>query len=392
MAILTKEQLDKIREIIQRHVNWFIWKLFGSKYADSDPSKVDVPEYVKDQLPSSLTKISFILGREEATMKETEWKAYTWDNLAQAAAKKLTPVEMLQVKAAELSAYSKYRSLGEDIINGLYNQLAVATNQSISEGQVRGIIKDKIKFGVETNRKYSDVANDLVASLKENKRNWARVASTEMHQSRQIGIAHAIVNKIDVYKDGEGEDSFVTIILAPDACGDCKRLYVDRKTGHPRIFKLSELLGNAGTNYQRPWRINARAVVPPLHPNCFCRLRYVPAGWGWNKEGRFTLIDPKSAFPEVLKSESLSKGIDETAHSLLHASNATLPTMEYVNQISDPKELEHLERRLKKLEQLYVQDEKIHERVEELLHRVRGRHFQMYMEGQVVSPEESGNE
>ena len=117
MAILTKEQLDKIREIIQRHVSWFIWRLFGDKFAESDPSQVAVPKYIQDQLPTSLTKLSFVLGREEALMKESEWKSYSWNSLEQAAAKKLTPVEELQVQAADLSAYSKYRQLGEDIAN-----------------------------------------------------------------------------------------------------------------------------------------------------------------------------------------------------------------------------------------------------------------------------------
>jgi len=385
MAILTKEQLDKIREIVQRHVSWFIWRLFGDEFASSDPSKVTASKHIQDQLPVSLTKLSFVLGREEALMKESEWGSYTWDNLAEAAAKQLTPVEKLQVQAAALSAYSKYRRLGEDISNGLFSRLADETNQAVSEGQVRGIIQDKIEFGTETTRKYSDVANDLSGALKENKRNWTRVASTEMHQARQQGVASAIINKVDIYEHGEGPDSLVTVVPAPDACIDCNRLYLSR-SGNPKIFRLSELMGNAGSNYQRPWREHARPVVPPLHPHCFCRLRYVPPGWGWNKEGRFTLTDPKAAFPEVAKSEPLSKGIDQNAHSLLHASNATLPTREYLMQIEDPKELEHIERRLKKLEQLYVHDEKIHTRISDLLHYARGLHFHMHMTGQVTPP------
>jgi hypothetical protein len=389
MAILTKEQLDKIREIIQRHVSWFIWRLFGDKFAESDPSQVAVPKYIQDQLPTSLTKLSFVLGREEALMKESEWKSYSWDSLEQAAAKKLTPVEELQVQAADLAAYSKYRQLGEDIANGIFEKLAQQTNQAVSEGQVRGIIQDKIKFGTETTRRYSDVANDLRDALQENKRNWERVASTEMHQARQQGVVHAIVNKLDFYEDSAGADSLVAVVPAPDACSDCDRLYLSQ-SGTPKIFKLSELLANAGTNYQRPWRDNAMPVVPPLHPHCFCRLRYVPPGWGWNKDGRFTLIDPKSAFPKVEKSEPLTKGIDQNAHSLLHASNATFPTREYLAQVEDPKELEHIERRLKKLEQLYINDPDLHKRVSDLLHYVRGRHFHMHMMGQ-VSPEEGSN-
>lgn len=380
MAILSKTQLDKIQEIVQRHVSWFVWRLFGEKYSPSDPSKVNVPDHLSTQLPASLTKLAFVLGREEAIMKEAEWGAYEWDALISAAEKKLTAVEQVQVDTAELSAYSKYRQLGEEISNGVFNRLAVETSRVVSEGQVRGIIKDQVQLGVETNRRYKDVAKDLAGALKENQKNWTRVASTEMHQSRQMGIAHAIINKIDFYKDSDGPDSLVAIVPAPDACKDCVRLYVEK--GKPKVFKLSELLDNAGSNYQRPWRENARPVVPPLHPHCFCRLRYVPPGWGWNDEGRFTLTDPKAAYPEVVKGEPLSKGIDQNAHSLLHASNATLPTEDYVHQIQDPVELEHLERRLSKLRKIYIKDEKVFKRIDHLLNLVRGKHFHQHMMSQ----------
>lgn len=297
MAIPTKEQLKKLREIIQRHVNWFIWRLFGDRYVSSGPSEVSVSSGLSDQLPTSLTELSVVLGGQEAVLKESEWSSYTWDSLKQAAEKQLTPVEKLQVEASELSVFSQYRRLGEDIVNGLYSKLADETNQAVSESQVRGTIRDEIKTGVETNKKYSDVARDLMGALKENKRNWERVASTEMHQARQLGIANAIVEKVDIYSDSDGVDSDVAVVPAPDACRDCVRLYTE--AGKPKIFKLAELLSNAGSNYVRPWRENARPVVPPLHPHCYCRLRYVPPGWGWNDKGRFTLLDPEAAFPEV---------------------------------------------------------------------------------------------
>jgi hypothetical protein len=300
MAIITKEKLDKLADIIRRHVGWFLWRLFGEDFSSVDSSKVGVPGAAADKLPVSITHLSFILGEQEALLKESEWETYGWGDLDEAARKPLTELEQLQVKAAELSAYSAFRRLGEDIVNGLYDELAQTTGAVISESQVRGVIKDKIKVGVETNRAYFDVAKDLVGDLKEKKRNWYRVASTEMHKARQLGVANAIIGKKDIYRDSEGINSLVTIVPAPDACDDCKRLYLEAG-GNPRIFKITELLSNAGSNYQRPWRKNAKPVVPPLHPHCFCRIRYAPPGWGWNKEGRFTLLDPQVAFGKKAK-------------------------------------------------------------------------------------------
>jgi len=301
MAILTKEKLDKVAEIIRRHVEWLLWRLLGSSFSSVDSSKVDIPSAAADQLPVSMIQLSFILGEQEAILKESEWTDYGWIDLEAAAKKPRTELEQLQIKAAELSAYSSYRRLGDDIVNGLYDKLAQTTGAVVSESQVRGTIKDKIRFGVDTNRAYFDVAKDLVGDLKEKQRNWYRVASTEMHKARQLGVANAIIGKKDIYKDSEGIDSLVTIVPAPDACGDCNKLYLDSK-GNPKIFKLSELLGNTGSNYHRPWRKNAKPVVPPLHPHCYCRIRYAPPGWGWNQEGRFTLLDPQVAFGKKAKS------------------------------------------------------------------------------------------
>jgi len=300
MAIITKEQLEKVAEIIRRHVGWFMWRLFGESFSSVDSSKVKVPSAASDKLPVSIIHLAFMLGEQEALLKESEWKTYGWGDLEEAAKRPLTELEGLQVKAAELSAYSSFRRLGEDIVNGLYDDLAQTTGAVISEGQVRGILKDKIKFGVETNRAYFDVAKDLVGDLKEKHRNWYRVASTEMHKARQLGVAQAIIEKKDIYRDSEGINSTVTIVPAPTACEDCKRLYMG-PDGNPKIFRLAELLNNAGSNYQRPWRKNAKPVVPPLHPHCFCRIRYAPPGWGWNKEGRFTLLDPEVAFGKKAK-------------------------------------------------------------------------------------------
>jgi hypothetical protein len=300
MAIITKEKLDQLAGIIRRHVDWFLWRLLGRSVVDVDPTKVHVPESVSSPLPTSIVELSFILGEKEALLTKKEYSTTNWVDLEAAARRPMTELEQLQIRAAELSAYSAYRKLGDDIVNGLYDELSRATDKVISESQVRDIIKDKVKFGVETNRAYFDVAKDLVGTLKEEKRNWSRVASNEMHRAKQLGVLNAIITKKDIYRDSDGEDSSVTVVPAAGACEDCLRLYIG-KDGHPKIFKISELLRNAGTNYQRPWRKNVKPVVPPVHPHCFCRIRFVPRGWGWNKEGRFTLLDPVAAFGKKAK-------------------------------------------------------------------------------------------
>ena len=371
MVFLDKDQLERINAIIKRYTDWYKRRILGPTYTEK-PSNIKIDETKLTPMDRSVIELSFELGINEAVLKESEWKDYSWDAL-QESKKPLTPIQKLQIEASELSMNSKFRRLGEDITSGLYDKLAQATSKVVSEAQVKGIIHDKIKVGVEANRAYYDVAHDLVGDLKEQQRNWARVASTEMHAARQNGIASAIATGTDFYEDADGVESDVAVTLAPDACKDCNRIYIDEATGHPKIFKLVELLKNTGTNYQRPWRENAKPVIPPLHPSCHCRIRYVPPGWGWNEKGRFTLVDPDKAFPE----KEVKKAIDTEPHSLLHASHAVLPEESYIQGLKGPhglEELGHLIPRLRKLYYLYIR-EPFGKKIKDLLDTAQAKHF-----------------
>lgn len=426
---IPKSKIDRIRRAVRQHVDWFIGRVFGNQFTD-DQAHVEAPDSVQG-LPTTLTQMSFVLGKEEAQLREDEWKGYSWDSMAHAS-EQVTPEEQAQIDAASFSAYTKFRKLGDDIANGVFDRLVVANNEAVSEAQIRGIIADKIETGVLLSRSHSSVAQELIRTLEDNSRDWYRVAATELHHARQSGVAHAISNKLGIYSNSEGPESKVAVVPAPDACKDCVRLYLEN--GKPRVFQLSELLQNAGTNYIRPWRENALPVVPPLHPNCYCRLRYVPPGWGWDDKKKFTLVDPEKAFPMTKAKDSLPGGLGDhrpesdfdpealkegvkvemehtddpklaseiardhltedkdyyvklrtiegnhdvskaqggaNPHSLLQASNASLPTEDYIRQVDDPAELQVLRRRLGKLEQMYIHDPDIHERLKHLLHATK---------------------
>lgn len=299
MAILTRQQVERLAEIIEQHTTWFIWSTFGSKYVSkADVDRLKNAGILPMDVQVSTFKNAYILGKLEALLKRAEFKSLSWADLQKEAVGRLTPYDHLQIEAAEFTAYTMFRGLADDIRAGLYRRLAMATNRAVSEAQVRGTIKDVVKTGVELSQSYQKVAAELVEALKEPNRNWTRVAATEIHSAWQRGVAMAIMNKEEIYADSDGIDSEVFVDHGIDACEDCQRIYTtDGST--PKIFKLRELLGNEGSNYQRPWRQNAKPVLPPLHPHCFGSLQYVPPGWGFDKEGRFTLVDPEKAYPEI---------------------------------------------------------------------------------------------
>ena len=302
MAVLTRHQVERLAEIVRQHAAWFIWRTLGSQtVSQGDVDRLKASGLLPMDVNVDSIKYAWVLGKLESILKENKWKNLPWDELvAEAEGRRLSPAEKLQLEAASLTAFTKFRGLAEDINGDLYERLAQATGKVVSEAQVRGTIKDVVQTGIEMNETYREVAKNLIDSLMEPGRNWTRVAVTEMHAAQQRGYAAAIYNRDDIFEDAEGPDSQVAIRIDPHACEDCRRLYLDPKTGHPRIFILKELLANEGTNYQRPWRVNARPCVPPLHPHCYCRLSYVPPGWGWDKDGEFTLLDPKEAYPGVI--------------------------------------------------------------------------------------------
>ncbi len=254
MATLTKDQIEKLAKIIRQHATWITWRVFGSRYvSDSDLSALKAKGILPMDVQVSAIKYAFVLGKLESLLKEAEWKGLKWDDLVEAAGASHTDVEKLQIEASELSAYTVLRGLEDEIRDGLYESLATATQRAIDESHVKEIVKDEVKVGVEISRNFRNVAEDMANKTGEYKRNWLRVASTELHSARQNGVVSAILGKVDAYAFGEGEDSQVSVVPDPGACSDCRRLYLD-EDGDPKIFKLSELLGNSGSNYTCPWR------------------------------------------------------------------------------------------------------------------------------------------
>jgi hypothetical protein len=303
VAILTRAQVEKLSEIIEQHATWFAWRIYGK--AAASQSQIDALK-AKGLLPMDTTvqsvKYAYVLGKLEAVLKEGEYRNLTWAELQERARGHLSQIDHFQIEAAEMTTMTKFRGLTDDLKSGLFEGLAQATRKTITEAQVRGEIKDVIKTGVELSRSYQQVAMDLVERLRETNRNWTRVAATEMHSATQRGIVSAILQGEDIYEDADGENSLVAVVHDDDACDDCKSMYNDHDTGNPRIFRLKELLENEGTNYQRPWRQHAKPVVPPLHPHCYGRLTFVPPGWGWDHNGRFTMLDINVAHPELNES------------------------------------------------------------------------------------------
>jgi hypothetical protein len=65
---------------------------------------------------------------------------------------------------------------------------------------------------------------------------------------------------------------YKTVISDGRLCQWCEAFYIDKKTGKPKVYELSELAAN-GSNYGKP-KSQWKAVVGATHVGCRCQLHY----------------------------------------------------------------------------------------------------------------------
>lgn len=310
---LTQEQLDELLQVIKHHIDWALLALIGPQAI----TEADLEELKAYGLPAtvsvSMIENAYVLGILKAILKKGEWQELTFDELLQEAVRTHTPIEALAIQQAEIRAGEYLKNLLHDIAHGAYQTLADVQNDIVTEATIKDIVRDRAKLALLERKSYQKFAADLAHSLQTDwRRDWRRVAETELHSAKTQGQAQAIAHKIDVYSDSDGVQSNVSVVPAPDACEDCKKLYLD-EDGNPRVFVLKDLMdagsnGEPGVSHKREkgLHIHWKTTLPPLHPRCGCSLTYVPPGFGW-KDKKMVVVN-KEKYKEYL---GLSKSLLE---------------------------------------------------------------------------------
>lgn len=379
--MLTKQQIEQIISIIRHHMTWMSWRILGqTSITEGDLEELRLKKLLPLNVNADTIKDAYVLGRLESILKLTEFKKLTWTQVLDEVAFSRTPIDKLQIDAANLSAKVVLRNLSRDIEDKVFQSLADEIKQTVTEATVKDIVKDKIKMAVAWRKTYDKVGDDLADTLKDKRRNWRRVATTEIHAARQKGYVNSIIQKTDIHEYSEGKDSNVAVVPSAGACDECLKRYLDPKTGRPKIFKLSDLLANEGTNYIKPWRKNAKPVIPPLHPNCFCSITRTPRGWGFDDRWRLIVEDPK-AYRESLDEavKSIRKSQEQNHQALLDSLEATkIPTVEEINQIEDPKQLWEMADRFHKLAGIHYRGGDMYDKFMDLEHAALYRVFMLH--------------
>lgn len=237
---------------------------------------------------------------------------------APASAEKMTYPQLLErVKARaiplsreERHAITEAEATAGQYITGLATRISADTGQTVanmSPGAVEAYqarVKEAVAGAVRDRKTVGQLKSDLGHATGDWTRNLERVANTEMSAAVSLGTAYAAVER------AKGKPVRACKISAKNCCKWCAKLWIDDKTGNPKIYDLAELEAN-GTNVGRK-ASEYLPTVGPSHPGCRCHLTIVPAGFDFDEKGDLRPAKRKNS-PETgklgqnLRGESLPK-------------------------------------------------------------------------------------
>ncbi len=266
--LLTPEQLDRVRSIIQKHHAALIMKTIG--LTALTPTEKDILESAGiGSTELNGIRDAYALGQ---LMAKLDAKALDLSmTQVQAMAEPLSGSEESAISSLEIHAGAHIRHLGARVVQQM--EMLVFREDANMRASLLNKTKETVKENIVRRESIGKLTGELRKVTGDWERDWNRVALTEKVTAMNNGQAHQ-------YQKTYG-DPWVFKRPQPDACEHCKRLHIG-PDGHPRMFPLSTLQ-NSGTNAGR--KTNAwEAVVGATHPHCQCTLSRVPPGWGFDEE------------------------------------------------------------------------------------------------------------
>lgn len=275
MPLLTPEQLQEIKQIIEDHHDAFVVNTIGP---DTVPSEVleRLQELGLVDTKVESIKDAYVYGQLMAMMQSNKIASMSYSEFKQHLRKNPIPLS-----EAETHALRMAQANAGQYCKGLGNRVSIATGDILIEAdaalraRTEGIIRDATALNIARRETVQKLKSDLGWATKDWARDWHRIAVTEKQTAMQRGVA-------DYYRDEYGGDTLVAKRAMPDACKHCQRLH-NGPDGQPRIFRLRDLEEN-GTNVGRR-AADWLPVVGTVHPNCQCQLVRVPDGWGFDEDG-----------------------------------------------------------------------------------------------------------
>lgn len=265
--VISKETMEKIREIIDKHYNRLTISVLGrAAFSAKELKQMEAAGIYtsnKDSLLAMCYYHNFInnpLGRNAPTSVE-DMKA--------------------QQSQAGIKPQGEAHDYTVDNLNDKTRQLIEKMKMTVA-ARIEGFIRDNndaYKMNALQNLDRTEFMDTLVKessigkvkqllrdSAKDGNRDWQRIAITEMSNAIGIGSVDRIVTD---NKEADMEDVYVYRIVVGDSltCKYCRRFYGEPGEA-PKLYRLSTILSN-GSNYGlKPdaWK----PVAGATHPNERC--------------------------------------------------------------------------------------------------------------------------
>jgi hypothetical protein len=260
--VTSRETLEKIRRIIEKHYSMMTVSVLGSQV------------FTKDEL-KRMQDVGIDTSNRESLLSAIYYHNYINNPISKHSPKNLKEMRAQQSTEKPNTAETRYSVQSvNDRTKQFIDKLAVDTTTRI-ENIVRAN-NDAYKFDTINNPGRTSIAEELIkeSSLgkvkqllrdtsKDGNRDWQRVALTEMSNAIGIGSVDRIAS------DNKGmalEEVFVYRVIVGDAitCKFCRKFYGDVGDA-PKVYRLSTLLAN-GSNYSLP-QAAWKPVAGATHPN-----------------------------------------------------------------------------------------------------------------------------
>lgn len=262
--VLSREMLEKIKLIIDKHYTQFTISMLGKSVFTKEELKqleaagIDVSN--KESFLSMVYHHNFInnpLNANAPTSVEDMKAQQSQDGIKPTGAANEYTVESLNDKARQY-----IDKLKTDVVTRIQGFIH-DNNDAYKFDALQNLDRDAILDNLVKESSLGRVKQQLRDSAKDANRDWQRVALTEMSNAIGIGSVDRIVTD---NRTADLDDIYVYRVIVGDAltCKYCRRFYGD--VGNPpKLYRLSTLLGN-GSNYglkTDSWK----PVAGATHPN-----------------------------------------------------------------------------------------------------------------------------
>lgn len=281
MAIITPEQLSKITTIVENHMN--VLRFITVGHTTPSPELVQqlglTPELTNlVQIAYKYGKLGVLLGKDLSSMTEGEIIKLIDDI-------KLTKPQQYAMEMVRTRSQQFIDTLSQKVTSNVVNTIVH------SQLQMHQAIQEVIPEAIKHHTERYDVVSQLREQTGDWKRDWDRVAHTELWDAKLQGEAQAILNNESPFSTDGGE-TLVYKKPAPDCCAACRKAYLENDGVTPKVFKLSELMSN-GSNYGKKGG-NWVPTLGVMHPNCQCTMNVKPPDTEFDKRGNLVYRRNKS--------------------------------------------------------------------------------------------------